>query len=242
MDFLKDIRKYQFLSITVFDPETLVDPCGEDDEVAIDVMKPYADARKPADMKNSAFAARLVELEKNRDAICLTYLVHTSSIKKDLSPAELSIAVYGSVSTIGPKTLASTNGSDPGYIARLDSNLKAKITMLTDSDEEGPSPEVTLELDETTFGRREDNIIVLRHADVSGYHAVISKVGGSYFITDKESSNRVFINGKKIKPNKCTAIYDGDKLKIGPFKILFNDANNIRIATTTAGSSFEIND
>lgn len=52
-------------------------------------------------------------------------------------------------------------------------------------------------------------------AGVSRKHCFIDKTGSTYYITDLESTNGVWINGRKIKPYNRTALVNGDIIGIG---------------------------
>ena len=52
-------------------------------------------------------------------------------------------------------------------------------------------------------------------AGVSRRHCYIDKTNGIYYITDLESTNGVWINGRKIKPYNRTALENGDIIGIG---------------------------
>ena len=52
-------------------------------------------------------------------------------------------------------------------------------------------------------------------AGVSRRHCYIDKTGSTYYITDLESTNGVWINGRKIKPYNRTALVNGDIIGIG---------------------------
>ena len=58
--------------------------------------------------------------------------------------------------------------------------------------------QVEMNKDEMTIGRSADSDIVLDNAGVSSRHAWIQKETGGYVIDDNNSSNGVFVNGKKI--------------------------------------------
>ncbi|MBQ3281916.1 MAG: FHA domain-containing protein [Eubacterium sp.] len=52
-------------------------------------------------------------------------------------------------------------------------------------------------------------------AGVSRRHCFIDRISGIYYITDLESTNGVWINGRKIKPYNRTALESGDIVGIG---------------------------
>ncbi len=71
--------------------------------------------------------------------------------------------------------------------------------------------------DELFIGRSEDNDIILKDPKVSrGHHAkAVRHKDDSFTITDLNSTNGVFVNGKKIETNKDQVISPGDEIKIG---------------------------
>jgi len=53
-----------------------------------------------------------------------------------------------------------------------------------------------------TIGRATDNDIVLASPEVSGYHAVIQQEHGAFVLSDRGSSNGVFVDGKRVKQHR----------------------------------------
>ncbi|GCE26219.1 ABC transporter ATP-binding protein [Dictyobacter alpinus] len=69
-----------------------------------------------------------------------------------------------------------------------------------------------------TFGRAPDNMVVLRHPQVSSHHARMEQVQGGYRLVDLNSTNHVYVNSQRtgnqiLKP--------GDIIRIGPFKLTY---------------------
>lgn len=56
---------------------------------------------------------------------------------------------------------------------------------------------------------------------VSRVHASLDNTGGSYLLTDLNSTNATRINGKRLEPDKPTPINDGDKLTFGKVATTF---------------------
>lgn len=78
--------------------------------------------------------------------------------------------------------------------------------------------EYSFSKDNITVGRRKDNIIVIDNPEISNYHAKIDKIGSEYILTDLQSSNGTFANGKKIVSHK---LVHGDNVRIGEHFLLF---------------------
>jgi pSer/pThr/pTyr-binding forkhead associated (FHA) protein len=56
---------------------------------------------------------------------------------------------------------------------------------------------------------------------VSRVHATLENSGGSYLLTDLNSTNATRINGKRLEPDKPTPINDGDKITFGKVEATF---------------------
>ena len=56
---------------------------------------------------------------------------------------------------------------------------------------------------------------------VSRLHATLEHVGSSYTLTDLNSTNATRINGKRLEPDKPTAIDEGDTLQFGKITSTF---------------------
>ncbi len=56
---------------------------------------------------------------------------------------------------------------------------------------------------------------------VSRVHATLEHIGSSYTLTDLNSTNATRINGKRLEPDKPTAINDGDTLQFGKITSAF---------------------
>jgi len=77
-------------------------------------------------------------------------------------------------------------------------------------------------------GRTPDNDLRLNDRAVSGKHAEIYEVAGTWYVRDAGSSNGTFVNGKKVRD---TALKDGDVVKFGKCEVIFS--------STDAGDSSE---
>ena len=70
----------------------------------------------------------------------------------------------------------------------------------------------------TTLGRAKKNTISLKNKFVSGAHCEIRHKGGKSTIIDLESTNGLFVNGRRVKKKK---LEDGDKILAGTALIIY---------------------
>lgn len=82
-----------------------------------------------------------------------------------------------------------------------------------------------------TFGRSSDNDVVLRDFSVSRYHARVEVENGVARVTDLDSTNGVKINETMVAAGPLAA---GDRLTIGSFNILVEDADESTSALSSA--------
>lgn len=59
--------------------------------------------------------------------------------------------------------------------------------------------EYKLTKDETSFGRKPTNDIVIGHPTISGFHGKIRKDGDRFIVEDLNSTNGTFLNGQRVK-------------------------------------------
>jgi pSer/pThr/pTyr-binding forkhead associated (FHA) protein len=70
-----------------------------------------------------------------------------------------------------------------------------------------------------TIGRRDDNDVVLESPVISGMHAKIDHINERYLLTDLQTKNGTYVNGRPIATHW---LRDGDVVTIGPEKLLFS--------------------
>src|SRR3954447_17024184 len=75
-----------------------------------------------------------------------------------------------------------------------------------------------------TIGRGTANDLVLNHARVSRFHAVIKRtVEGEIVVADRGSTNGVFVNGERVTAD--TVIRPGDHVRIGDYDLHYESVN-----------------
>lgn len=88
----------------------------------------------------------------------------------------------------------------------------------------GPNEGNTIQLegDRIVLGRNPDCGVHIPVTSVSREHAQIVRVGGKYFIEDKQSRNGTFVNNQAI--NQRTPLKDKDRIRICDFIAAFHDS------------------
>ena len=71
-----------------------------------------------------------------------------------------------------------------------------------------------------SIGRRPGNDWVLPDPHVSGRHARVRAIGGTFFLEDNESANGVTVNGNRLHPGEPFPLKDGDTVYIDPFEMV----------------------
>ena len=82
------------------------------------------------------------------------------------------------------------------------------------------TPYVLSKVKKFTIGRLKKNDISLPQKTTSDLHATIKWSKSSFRITDEDSTNGTYVNGKRI--SAVTALADGDKIKIGKYVINYS--------------------
>lgn len=85
-----------------------------------------------------------------------------------------------------------------------------------------------------TIGRRAGNDWILADPHVSGRHARVRAVGGTFFLEDAESANGVLVNGTKLHQGEPFPLKDGDSIFIDPFEI------SVRMTASMPGAATEV--
>jgi type VI secretion system FHA domain protein len=84
-----------------------------------------------------------------------------------------------------------------------------------------------------TIGRRAGNDWILADPHVSGRHARVRAVGGTFFLEDAESANGVLVNGTKLHQGEPFPLKEGDSIFIDPFEI------SVRMTASMPGAATE---
>jgi len=74
---------------------------------------------------------------------------------------------------------------------------------------------------EITIGRAPSCDVVLSHVGVSALHARILEQGGAYYLVDNNSTNGVWLNGKKV--DRRTLLHEKDIITITTSRLIFSE-------------------
>ncbi len=72
------------------------------------------------------------------------------------------------------------------------------------------------------IGRGQGADCIIDNSQVSRSHALIEEIDGQFYITDQNSSNHTYINGKVISPNVRVKLEDGAQIRLSKEVLIFN--------------------
>lgn len=81
--------------------------------------------------------------------------------------------------------------------------------------------EITIETSPIEFGRSGDNDITLAHSEISRHHMRLYPHESGFAVEDLKSSNGVWVNDVRIRPEEPHLINPGDVLRAGPYLLTF---------------------
>jgi pSer/pThr/pTyr-binding forkhead associated (FHA) protein len=94
------------------------------------------------------------------------------------------------------------------------------VAMLTN--EQGPSPDISITPTMVTIGRRAGNTLVFPNdAYISGKHAEITTDATGTYLTDTGSTNGTFVNGQRLVAQERQLLLEGDEVQLGQTRYRF---------------------
>ncbi len=88
---------------------------------------------------------------------------------------------------------------------------------------------VCLSIDRSPYivGKKGDRVNgVLKNSSVSRIHASIRETNGRYFLSDMNSTNGTYINGRRLEINETVALEDGDRVGFAGTVLLFRNQSS----------------
>ncbi len=98
-------------------------------------------------------------------------------------------------------------------------NLPAGSAMLLVQRGPGAGARFLLDTDSVSVGRHPDSDIVLDDISVSRRHAVFSRAGRGYVVSDLGSLNGTYVNRDRIDGD--IALGGGDEVQIGKYRLIY---------------------
>ena len=74
-----------------------------------------------------------------------------------------------------------------------------------------------------TIGRTENNDVVLRHEEVSRFHAYVQEASGVLNLVDADSKNGTWVNGLRLMASKPQPLPPTASIKFGQLQITYYD-------------------
>lgn len=75
------------------------------------------------------------------------------------------------------------------------------------------------------IGRADDNLLQVKDVKVSRYHCKIVQTPLGFLLSDSESNNGTFLNGKRVER---TLLHNNDAIKIGNVGMVFSESDSVR--------------
>jgi hypothetical protein len=89
-------------------------------------------------------------------------------------------------------------------------------------------------MDRVSVGRATNKDVVLRHPNVSKFHAWFEMdETGNLYLADADATNSTLINGKKLAPRELTRVSSGDHLRFGSVECVACDPSDFWRAIRT---------
>ncbi|MBO4375607.1 MAG: FHA domain-containing protein [Lachnospiraceae bacterium] len=88
---------------------------------------------------------------------------------------------------------------------------------------------VCISIDTSPFivGKKGDRVNgELKNSSVSRIHASIREANGRFFLSDMNSTNGTFINGRRLEPNETVALEDGDSVGFAGTVLIFRNQSS----------------
>ena len=114
-------------------------------------------------------------------------------------------------------TMSYAPGESPEELAPLAGGAE-QATLVIRSGGGRAGETYPLVAERVTIGRHPDSDVFLDDVTVSRNHAVVTREGEAYIISDQGSLNGTYVNRRRIERQ---TLLDGDELQIGKYKLTF---------------------
>src|SRR5512146_2198118 len=104
--------------------------------------------------------------------------------------------------------------------------MSVKI-ILSKTGEPAEKHEFVFDEETISLGREPSNLLSLPGSQVSKLHAQIARQGSEYYITDLNSTNSTYLNGKRLITGQQHILSRGDKISISDYELEVIPASTI---------------
>jgi pSer/pThr/pTyr-binding forkhead associated (FHA) protein len=98
--------------------------------------------------------------------------------------------------------------------------MPIKLQVVKEGDDGEPA-DYLFEQDRITIGRGSGNDLTLPDQKVSTEHAEIRSDGGEYYLHDRDSKNKTYVDGERVGEENAYQLNSGDIFQVGDFQIEF---------------------
>ena len=128
---------------------------------------------------------------------------------------DAAVAAAAAQASVAAQPETRVNGAAAHRVEPLPRPTLGKVVLEADGEALG---EADIDKDRVMIGRDADNDIPLKAEYVSRHHAQITVEQGACWITDLNSTNGTFVNGRRVKKR---ILRDGDVLQIGHHRLTY---------------------
>jgi len=99
--------------------------------------------------------------------------------------------------------------------------MPVKLQVVKEGADEDEPADYLFEQDRITIGRGSNNDLTLPDQKVSSEHAEIRSDGGQYLLSDRDSKNKTYVDGRRVGESEPYVLESGDVFRVGDFEIEF---------------------
>jgi hypothetical protein len=99
--------------------------------------------------------------------------------------------------------------------------MPIKLQVVKEDANAGEPADYLFEQERITIGRGSGNDLTLPDQKVSTEHAEIRSQEGSYFLLDRDSKNKTYVDGRRVGEEEPYQLESGDVFQVGDFRIEF---------------------
>lgn len=130
---------------------------------------------------------------------------------------------------------------DDTHVPTVQRNWLERFPILVEYEEERPFRRHVITSSVTVIGRQEEDVdLWLDERSVSRQHCRLECTGTDVYLTDLGSSNRTYLNGKRV--DETQRVFHGDKIRIGKVKLRYYAPGSTDHALFEAAYSMAVQD